>query len=232
MGILGKIVEFVASDTIADALEVPIQALDKVGKKLEAKNEKGQQEIFNITPGTGILAFSEHRFEWKETFYVYDNNREVKYVVKGDFVSLKRLLRVYDVNGKEIGTIREKLIPLRSPISFESNPVDFSIEINGKKMGKVKSRWALGKQKFEVDYNGWSIVGNITASKFQILNGKEEISQISYKLLNWGGYVATYPDPLNEANILMLVLALIIANAPQKSEKLKRTIHRKSGGWL
>jgi hypothetical protein len=46
MSILGKVIEFVASDAIVDALDVPIRALDKASKKLDAKNMESKRKLF------------------------------------------------------------------------------------------------------------------------------------------------------------------------------------------
>jgi len=228
MSLLGKIVEFVASDAIANALDIPIKALDKASKKIDSKSK---DKLFEKEHGTGILVINQHRFTWKDKFDVYNENREVKYTVKGKLASIKHHLHIYDANGKEIGMVKEKLISLRSPISLESKPVDFIIEINGKKLGKVKSRWSFGKQKYEVDFNGWRIEGDFLGWKYKIFNGNEEIANISQKVLYLGDtYVVTFPNLQNELIVLMLVVALDAANAPKKSEELKRTIRYKTWG--
>ena len=232
MGLLGKVLEFVLADQISDAVDIPIKALDKATKVLESKSEKGKQKLFDIPPGTGILAFNEHRYMWNETYDVYDENREVKYTIKGEMTSIKRHMHVYDSYGNKLGMVKEKLIAWRLPLTLGANPIDFEIEVNGRSLGKVKSRWALGKQKYEVNYNGWHIEGDLLGAKYKILNGSEEIAQVSLKFFNWGGYVATYPNLQNEIPILMLVLAIEAANAPKRSKKMRHTIHRKSGGWV
>lgn len=233
MSLLGKVVEFVASDAIADALDIPIKALDKASKNLKAKDEESKKKLFEKLPGTGVLVINQHRFTWKDKFDVYDENREIKYTVKGELASIKHHLHIYDAKGKELGTVKEKLISLRSPISLESNPVDFIIEIGGKSIGKVKSRWSLGKQKYEVDFNDWIIEGNVFGWKYKILSGNEEIAHISQKLLYFGDtYVVNFTDPQNELIVLMLVIALDAANAPTKSEELKDTLHHKTNHWL
>lgn len=142
-------------------------------------------------------------------------------------------MHIYDAKGMELGTVKEKLISLRSPISFESNPVDCIIEIGGKKIGTVKSRGGFGKLKYEVDFNGWHIEGNAFGWNFKIFNGNEEIAHISQKLLHFGDtYVINFSDPKNEFVVLLLVIALDAANATKKSEEIKSTLHYKSGGWL
>ncbi|HVI39843.1 MAG TPA: LURP-one-related family protein [Anaerovoracaceae bacterium] len=228
MSLIGKVVKSVAPYAIADALDIPIKALEKAYQRIEEKSEESTKKLFEKQPGTGILVINQHQFTWKDKLDVYDENREIKYTVKGELASIKHHLHIYDVKGKELGMVKEKLIALRSPISLESNPVDFIIEIGGKKIGIVKSRWAFRKQKYEVDFNGWRIEGNVFGWKYKIFNGNEEIANISQKLLYFGDtYVINFLDPKNEFVVMMLVIALDAANAPKKSEEMRRTSHHK-----
>lgn len=226
MGLLGKLVEFVAADTIVDTLDASIKTLNKISEK---RDSKSKDRLFSKEPGTEVLVINQHRFTWKDEFEVYNENREVKYTVKGELTSIKHHLHIYNAYGKEIGMVKEKLISLRSPISFtESTPVDFIIEIEGKKVGKIKSKWSLGKQKYEVDFNGWRIEGNVLGWKYKVFNGSEEIARISQKVFYFGDtYVVTFPNIQNELVVLMLVIALDASNAPKKSEELKRTMRKK-----
>ena len=233
MSILGKVIEFVASDAIVDALDVPIKALNRASKKLDAKNKGSKKKLFEKQPGTEVLVLNQQRFTWRNKFDVYDEYESVKYSVKGEFSSIKHHLHIYDANSNEIGSVKEKLISLRSPLSLESDPKDFIFEIGGKKIGTMKSKWAFGKQKYEVDFNGWQIEGNVLGWKYKILEGKNEVANISQQLLYFGDtYIIGFSDKRNELIILMLVLALDVANAPKKSEEFKNTLHHKSHYWL
>jgi len=233
MGLLGKIVEFAAAGTIVKLLDTPIKALEKASKKQEEKNAKRVNKLFDKEPGTGILIINQHQLTWTDKFDVYDENKEIKYTVKGKFTSVKRHLYIYDANGKKLGMVKEKLLALRSPLSLESKPVDFILEIEGQRLGEVKSISSFGKQKYVVCFNSWRVEGNVLGWKYKILDGSVEIADIRKKVLYYGDtYVVTFPNIQNELVILMLVIALDAANAPKKSEELKRTIHHKSGGWL
>lgn len=232
MGILGKAIELIASDTIADALDIPINALDKASKKLKEKDEKNQRQMFECMPGEKALLINQKMFTWKDQFNVYDSFQNVKYSVKGEFTSIKHHLHIYDVTGKEIAFVKEKLMTLRPSAMLENHPTDFELEIGGKKVGKLRSKWSVGKRKYTLN-NGWIIEGNVIGWKYKIMSKDKIIATILLKPLYWGDtYLVTFPEYENELLILMIVLAIDISNAPKRTEELKDTIHEKTHGWL
>lgn len=232
MGILGKVVEFVASDAIIGALDTPINALNKASQKLKEKDEKSQQKLFKCAPGEKALLINQKQFTWRDQFKIYDNFQNVKYSVKGEFTSIKHHLHIYDVAGKELAFVKEKLVTLRPSAVLENHPTDFDLEIGGKKVGKLRSKWSVGKRKYTLS-NGWNIEGNVIGWKYKIMYNGRIIATISYKPLYYGDtYLITFPENENELLILMIVLAPDIDNAPKRSEELKNTIHHKSHYWL
>lgn len=232
MSIIGKIVEFVASDAIVDALDIPIKALDKASKKLKEKDDAQKKKLFECAPGERALLINQEKFTWRDKFNIYDNEENIKYSVKGEFTSIKHHLHIFDSHGKEVGFVKEKLVTLRPSAMIEANPTDFDFEIRGKKVGKLRSKWAFGKKKYLMD-NGWTVEGNIIGWKYRITSDNITIASISYKPLYWGDtYLITFPESENELLILMIVLAIDIGNAPKRTDELKRTVHHKTHYWL
>lgn len=232
MGVLGKAIEFIASDAIANALDFPINALDKAGKKLKEKDENSQRQMFECAPGEKALLLNQKMFTWREQFNVYDSFQNVKYSIKGEFTSIKHHLHIYDVTGKEIAFVKEKLMTLRPSAMLENHPTDFELEIGGKKVGKLRSKWSVGKRKYILN-NGWNIEGNVTGWKYKIMSKDKIIAVISCKPLYWGDtYLITFSEEENELLILMIVLAIDIGNAPKRAEELKATIHNRTHYWL
>ncbi|MCL2109455.1 MAG: LURP-one-related family protein [Oscillospiraceae bacterium] len=205
LGLLGKAAQEVAKVV---AVDTAINVLDK-------HTEKNTDALLNKSSSDKILMINtnEHVFLWKDKFDVYDGSRNVKYKVKGELISIKNRLHIYDSNGIKLGTIKEKLISLRSPILSEANPVDYIIEIGGEKLGKVKSTWSFGKLKYKVDFNGWHIEGSVFGGEYKILNDVEEIAVVSSKLFAMDcTYAVTFSDPNNELIVLMLVITLAAIN--------------------
>ena len=108
MSLLREIVKSVAPYAIGDLLDIPIKALDKASQRLDEKSEESNKKLFEKQPGTGILVINQHRFAWKDKFDVYDENREVKYTVKGELASIKHHLHIYDAKGMELGTVKSR----------------------------------------------------------------------------------------------------------------------------
>ena len=82
----------------------------------------------------------------------------------------------------------------------------------------------IGYNYFFRSFVGW---------KYKILSGENTIADISMKLLYWGDtYVVSYDETQNPLLVLMIVLAIDVANAPKKTEDIKRTVHHKTHYWL
>lgn len=225
MSLLGKAAKYTAKYAARKSLPyVSKKANDKIEEIAAERNQK----LFDAQSGTGNLVIRQERHTWKDKLDVFDENQKIKYTVKGELTSIKHHRHIYDANDKELGLIKEKLISLRLPILKESNPVDFIFEIDGHKVGTVKSKWAFGRQNYEVDFNGWRIEGNIFKFEYKIYNGNEVIAQISKKLFFLDDiYVINVPDPNNELVVLMLVISLDAANS-SKLEDLKSTFRVKN----
>ena len=77
MSILGKVVEFVASDAIVDALEVPKKALQKASEKSNQKHSEKTQLLFEKEPGKNVLLLNQKQFTWVDRFNVYSVRRRI-----------------------------------------------------------------------------------------------------------------------------------------------------------
>lgn len=233
MGILGKIVEYAASDVINDALDKSVRIIDKANEKLKAQTEAEKRKMFECAPGERALLLNQAKFTWRERFSVFDSYESIRYTVKGEFAPIKRHFHIYDPNGREVAYVKEKLLSLRPSAIVEVNPVDFTFEIPGREAIHMHSRWSALKEKFCVS-NGWYVEGALTGWKYKIFNADGNVvANISCKLLYWGDtYLVCFPEDADELLILMIVLAIDVAHAPKKSEELKETIHHKSHYWF
>lgn len=150
------------------------------------------------------LLIKQRVFSWSDTYDIYDEEGEVKYFVKAEFLSIGHRLHVFDRNGKELGIIREKVL------SFL--PV-FEIEIDGITKGQIKQQFTLLRSKYDVDYNGWYVEGDFLGWNYEVYSGSEMVVNITKELLHWGDtYVLSFENPENELEGLFLVLAIDAAN--------------------
>ena len=234
MGIIGKIVTKAVEKVAAyKAVEVASDTCDKLEKKAKDNKNKKIDTFLGTETTHSRLVLTQKRYTFKESFQVFDENKDVKYIVKGKLFSSTHKLTVFDKTGKnKLGEVNEKRIALRSPLSLESHPKDFIVKLGDKKIGKIKSRYSFAKPKFEFDFNGWIIEGNIIGSKYKIRDGQEIVMEVYEKI--WFGedtYFVDIVNPDNEVLCLMIALAIDSSHS-SKSHDNKRALKHKSGGWI
>lgn len=230
MGIIKGIVEFVAGDAIYAAADVAKKGLDKASEAAEKKLEKKLQKFLDVNPDHCHLFVSQIRYKLKETYYIYDQDKAVRFIIKGELLSMKHHLHIFDASGRnELATVKEKMIAVRSPLSLDSNPKDFDIEVGGKKVGKVKTKAAFAKQKFDVTFNDWSVEGDVFGKNYKILDKNGNIVMTASYKLSYANdmYYVDITDPKNEFYCVLILLALDSASM-SKSDENKRTIKKKT----
>ncbi len=229
MGIVKGLLKFVETNVTVAALDVAIKGLDKAAVVAKKRDEKSVQKFLETNPDHCHLFAAQILNKLKETYYIYDCDRNVRYVIKGELLSMKHHLHVYDATGRsELATVKEQLISLRSPFSFDTNPKDFVIAIGGKKIGKVRTKAAFFKHKFDITFNEWTVEGDIIGKNYKVVDkNKNIVMTISQK---WSiGYDLYWVDIVNPENELYCVLILLALDAASttKSEDKKRAIKKK-----
>lgn len=153
------------------------------------------------------LLIKQRVFSWTDSYDIYDENGNAKYFVKAEFLSLGHQLHVYDAAGCEIGVIHQRL--------FRLLPA-FEIEMNGQTVGEIQKEFTFFSPKYQIDFNGWSVEGNLMGWDYDVYDSAgEHIIHISKELLHWGDtYVITFDYPEDELMGMMLVIAIDAANCP------------------
>ncbi len=150
------------------------------------------------------LLIKQRVFSWTDTFDIYDEHENVKYFVKGEFLSLGHKLHVYNADGKEVGFVRQKLLTLL-PL--------FEIYTDGQYRGQIQKQFTFLKPKYEVDYNGWYVQGDFLGWDYDVYSACSPVVHISKEPFHWGDtYVIDIDDYENELDALLLVLAIDAAN--------------------
>ena len=153
------------------------------------------------------LLIKQRVFSWTDTYDVYDESGNVKYFVKAEFLTLGHRIHVYDVNGNEVGMIREKVMTLL-PI--------FEIEINGVKLGRIEKQFTFFKPKYEIDFNGWRVEGDFLGWDYDVYSGCSSVVHITKEWFHWGDtYVLDFVDAKDELMGLLVVIAIDAANCTQ-----------------
>lgn len=155
------------------------------------------------------LLIRQRVFSWTDSYDVYDETGEARYEVSADFFTFGHQIRVYDKrSGREIGSIHERL--------FTFLP-KFEIVVNGQTLGTISKEFSLFVPRYNVDYRGWDVEGDILGWDYRVTRGNSTVMTISKELFRWSDtYVLEYREPANELPGLLLVLAIDAANCSKK----------------
>ena len=154
------------------------------------------------------LLFKQRMFSWFDSYDIYDENGDTIYIVKGE-LSWGHLLRIYDINGNDVGYIQEKILTWLPK---------FEMYIGNKYAGCISKEFSLFTPKFHIDYNGWQIDGDWLEWDYSILNSfGRDIAHVT-KELDWTDtYVIDILDPQDALCALMLVLAIDAEKCSRKN---------------
>ncbi len=150
------------------------------------------------------LNIKQKVFSWKDKFTVKDEAGLDKYTVEGEFFSLGKKLHIYDLDGKEVAFIHQKVMSLM-PRYFVFKGEEQAAEI-------VK-KFTLFKQAYVVNGPNWKVEGNFNAHMYRVFNDDNPIINIEKAWFSWGdSYVLDIDDAVDEVLGLAVVLAIDAAN--------------------
>ncbi len=146
------------------------------------------------------LLFKQKFFSWFDSYDIFDELGNTVYTVKGQ-LSWGHCLKIFDVNGYVVGTVKERI--------FTWLP-KFEMYYGDRYVGCISREFSFFKPKYNIDCNGWHIVGDFFEWDYQIINSNgAEIATVSKELFNWTDtYTINVYDPQDALNALMLVLAI------------------------
>jgi len=146
------------------------------------------------------LLFKQRLFSWFDSYDIYDEAGNTKFVVKGE-LAWGHLLRIYDANGNEIGCIKEKILTWLPK---------FEMYIGDRYVGCISKELTFFTPKYNIDYNGWHVEGDWFEWDYSIINSAgQNVASVSKELWNWTDtYMIDVNNPQDAVYALMLVLAI------------------------
>ena len=155
------------------------------------------------------LMIKQRVFSLSDTYDVYDENKEIRYYVKGEFLSFGHQIHVFDKRtGEEVGSIHQKM--------FNFIP-QFEIVIGGRTVGSIRRECILLHPRYIVDLYGLDILGDMIEWDYSICRDGNEVMTISKQLFHWGDtYILDYSDCKDELPGLLLVIAIDAINSNTK----------------
>lgn len=150
------------------------------------------------------LLIKQRVFSWGDTYDIYDEAGNVKYVVKAEIFTFGHQLHVYDAYNNEVGKISQKLLTFMP---------QFDIEVRGEMYGTVRKELTFFHPKYDIDYNGWHAEGDFWGWNYDVYRGGTPVMHINKDIFQWGDtYVIDIVNPADELHALMLVIAIDAAN--------------------
>lgn len=154
------------------------------------------------------LLIKQRVFSWGDTYDIYDEAGNVKYIVKAEIFAFGHQLHVYDANNNEIGQVREKL--------FTFTP-KFEIVMDDIVKGTIEKEWTFFIPKYDIDFNGWHVEGDFFNWNYEVYENGFPIMHINKEILTWGDtYVIDFESSSHELMGVMLVVAIDAANCSKK----------------
>ncbi len=146
------------------------------------------------------LIFKQRFFSWFDSYDIYNESGETVYTVRGE-LAWGHQLRIYDAYGNEVGLIKEKILTFLPKFEMYSA---------GQYLGCVTKKISFFAQKFDVDFNGWRVVGDFFGYNYSIMDPSYKvIATVSKELFNFTDtYSINVPYSSDAAYAVMLVLAI------------------------
>ena len=144
------------------------------------------------------LLFKQRLFSWFDSYDIYDEDGNVVYEVKGQ-LDWGHCLKVYQSN-VHLATIKQVLL------TFIPR---FEIYKDDQYAGSISTEFSFFVPRYNIDFNGWHIEGDIFEWDYQIYDGSKVIASISKELFNLTDtYVLNIIDPQDALDLLAFVLAI------------------------
>lgn len=146
------------------------------------------------------LLFKQRLFSWFDSYDIYNEAEETIFAVKGK-LSWGHCLKIYDAAGSEIGTVKEVVLTLLPK---------FELYLGDTYVGCISKELSFLKPKYNIDCNGWHMVGDFMRWNYSILDmSGRNIAVVSKQVFHLTDtYVIDVCDPQDALCALMLVLAI------------------------
>lgn len=138
------------------------------------------------------------------SYTILDENMQTKYSIQYDALLDVPTLKLFDITCKELGVVKKEGVESLS---------EFYVYTQGSLKGIVKKRFTLFRDKYELEYREWHVIGDFLAWDYDIYSHCSAEVHIRKKLLEMVEFYEIEIDyPEDELDALLLVLAIAMAN--------------------
>ena len=105
------------------------------------------------------LLFKQRFFSWFDSYDIYNEQGEKAYTVEGK-MSWGHKLHILNKFGEHIATVKQVVLTFLPRFEFYENE---------KYIGSIQKKISLLTPQYEIDFNGWSISGNIFEWDYDVI---------------------------------------------------------------
>lgn len=145
------------------------------------------------------LLFKQRFLSWFDSYDIFGEDGEIFYRVEGRLAWGHRL-EIYAPLSQHLGTLQQEV--------FTFLP-RFRMIVGGQQVGEIRKELTFLKPRFQLDCNGWTVVGDFLEWEYEIRKGDELIATASKQIWNFTDtYEIDVMLPENALYALMVVLAI------------------------
>ncbi len=140
-------------------------------------------------------------FTFKDQFNITDENQNLKYQIKGKFMSITNKLDLMDPSGNVILHANRKV--------FTFMPKYFIYDKNNQEIAVIQKKLALvPKFNLQIRYKDMTVSGSLFAHSFVIYENEQPVASIQKKYISWGD---TYEiEILREEDVELFLFVVIV----------------------
>lgn len=151
------------------------------------------------------LTIRQRIFALTDTYDIHDHSDAIKYYVSAEFFTIGHKIHIYNAQMQEVGKIEERIFRLlpRASLSMYGRPV-----------GEIRKEFTLFTPKYDIDFNGWHIAGDIFGWDYKIVNPMGlAVAEISKELFRFSDtYTLTVTNPNDELAALLVAISIDMFN--------------------
>lgn len=154
------------------------------------------------------LLFKQRFFSWLDSYDIFDGEGSTVFKVEGKLAWGHRL-EIYDAAENHLGTVKEEVLTFLPR---------FLLLVNDVPVGKIHKELTLFRPKFTLDFNNWTVEGDLFQWDYTVKDGPEIIMRASKKVWNFTDtYEIDVVKPENVLYSLMIVLAIDAAKCSSEN---------------
>ncbi|MBN2540329.1 MAG: LURP-one-related family protein [Bacilli bacterium] len=140
-------------------------------------------------------------FSFKDQFNITDDAQNLKYQIKGKFMSITNKLDLMDQNGSVLLHAHRKVLTFMPKYFIEDD--------KGQEVAMIQRLFAFRpKFKLQVRYKELTVSGSLFAHSFVISDDGEPVASIQKKIISWGD---TYEiDIVKEEDVELFLFVVIV----------------------